>query len=255
MRRRKGSKYRWFPTAGTTVTVGESTYSYSWYGPAIITPQPSQANPPALGTDIGYFPLVRDETVSEEFATQQGYSLRDTVEGQDWLLKRLVGSVFVACGAVGTPTSAAGDYWCNVKVTCGIAVARAQQSNPEAIDLNPVDYDPENIDNSADSWVWRRAWMLSKPVQAGEGTPGTFDFVFPITNVNYGSMREGTHIDSKVARRITRELRLWFIYKVSGWSGPLADTADNVSNQPPVAVLADIRVLGAMRRGRNTKQL
>lgn len=252
-RRRKGSPYRWFPTAGTTVGSGEEQMSFSWYGPGNINPQPAQFTPPSLGVDINYFPLVRDEYMSEAFGTQQGASLRDYVEGQDWILKRLVGSVFVGVGAVGD--SSTGEFWQNVKVTCGIAVARAKETNGEVIDLDPIDYDPDAMDNSADSWVWRRSWMLSKPVQSGEGPPATFGYIWPQTNAGYGDIRSGPHIDSKVARRITRELRLWFIYRCMGWNGAQAATLDEPSNQPPVSILADIRCLGAMRRGRTTKTL
>lgn len=255
MRRRKGSKYRWFPTAGSFAQIGESVYAYSWYSPQFIQPQPSNVSPPALGTDINYFPLVRDESQSEAFGQQQGVSLRDYVEGQDWLVKRLVGSVFVFCGGSADPSS---HPWSGVKVTCGIAVARAKDADGEVIDLDPVDYDPDNMDNSADSWLWRRTWLLSKPVQTGDlDPPGTYDGIFPNFNgaAGYGDIRSGTHIDSKVARRITRELRLWFIYRVVGFNGTQLANLASQANQPPVSVLADIRVLGGMRRGRTTKTL
>lgn len=254
MRHRRKTRYRWFPTAGTIINAGEETYGYSQYEPNFIGPQPSRGTPPSLNVDIAYFPLVRDETASELYGLTQGVSLRDLVEGQDWVAKRLVGSVFVAVGGVGV---AGLDYWYNVEVTCGIAVARAKEANGELIDLDPVDYDPQAIDNSADSWMWRRSWVLSKPVQSGDRTPpGTWDAIWPTTNATgYGDIRSGTHIDVKSARRIRREERLWFIMKATGWDPGVAETTAGTNQQPPVSITADIRVLGTMRRGQTTKRL
>lgn len=235
-------------------TGGEDQYGYSFSDAAtFLQPQPDRGSPPAPGTDITYRAFVNDTTFSQHAGSPQGVSLRDEVEGQDWLLQRIVGSIFVACGAAQSQFTL-GEVWTEVIATVGILVARAEDDNGTIIDMaNADDYDPQAVDNTANPWVWRRSWALSMPVSSLEPSPpGPFRAVWPMTNAGYNSMREGTHIDSKVKRRVLREQRLWMVSRVSGWSGQNAPAASGAQDlQPPVSFTSDVRIYGAMRRGRN----
>ena len=142
-------------------------------------------------------------TPSSNFGTITGAGLRDEVEGQSWLLKRLVGNIF--CQYVNADgNSDPSQFWRQALVTAGFFVSRNIDSIQGEPDLDYDEYDPMFLDNITNPWIWRRSWILSNP----EGNVVRDDF--PIANSNYVGDASGPHIDSKVKRRILREQRLFF---------------------------------------------
>ena len=159
----------------------------------------------ANGSNGVVIPVTKDFTQlpSSNFGTITGAGLRDEVEGQSWLLKRLVGNIF--CQYVNADgNSDPSQFWRQALVTAGFFVSRNIDSIQGEPDLDYDEYDPMFLDNITNPWIWRRSWILSNP----EGNVVRDDF--PIANSNYVGDASGPHIDSKVKRRILREQRLFF---------------------------------------------
>ena len=117
-------------------------------------------------------------TPSSNFGTITGAGLRDEVEGQSWLLKRLVGNIF--CQYVNADgNSDPSQFWRQALVTAGFFVSRNIDSIQGEPDLDYDEYDPMFLDNITNPWIWRRSWILSNP----EGNVVRDDF--PIANSNY----------------------------------------------------------------------
>lgn len=252
MRRRRRSKYTWFPTLGTVFTTTppeEDPVSYHdagfliprTYVPGSLTTGATPTNGVATYT----FPIVPDFTAETTFAASgNDFSLRDRVEGQDWLLKRLVGKIFLTTGQLQTNTTG----WDAVRITAGFFVARAEDDQQNQVDLFEEEFNTMAADNVQDPWIWRRSWMLSSRVTT---TPNSG---FAGNNTILGAgIFDGPHIDSKVARRITREHRLWFVVNAAGFDvdgDPAGGRAAETEN-PFISGWLDLRVLGTMRRGKN----
>lgn len=238
MRRKRKQRFTWFPTAGSRFNDGEFTSQSNGIQIPFISA------PLLAGSTDGNFvcPLTVDFTPEEGDNTNAGFSLRDIVEGQDWLLKRIVGKCFLAAGGA---TGEIAEVWTAVRVTAGIFVARADESDQSFPDLLEVEYNPAAQQNIMNPWVWRRQWML------GNANGGSDSIErFPTDNLVAPSVMDGPHIDSKVSRRIIKEHRLFFTLKVDGWS-PDGRPSVTDENQPSVAGWLDVRILGAMRKGKN----
>lgn len=242
MRRRK-QKYTWFPILGTILdgTAGEVHKNF------IIlqaSPTPDSTTQPTEGQDLNVVALVPDYTL-EFGGSDLSISLNDYVQGNDWFLKRLVGKIHVSWTA---PTvEEEGTAWPQCLVTVGFMVARSQDTAENTIDLQAPEYDPQNVDNIRQPWLWRRTWLL--------GNPNTGDYPvlgggLPANNY-VGSVAEGSHIDSKVSRRILKEQRLWAVMSVMGISEAGLEVTGNGGDQGHVTAIMDLRILGAMRRSKN----
>jgi len=236
MRRRK-QKFTWLPVLGSRFGEGEAFYGTSTFFEELVPPL-LDINPPTMD-NAGLFciPVVPDFSQQPDILDLTA-SLRDRVEGQDWLLKRLVGKLHVSTRDEDTT-----DTWPAVLVTCGFFVARSYDADPAACDLQDEEIDPRATDNVQDPWIWRRTWKLGVTSSNDWGYAGGW----PKNNAAYGSVADGPHIDSKVARRITREHRLWFAGSAFGVSprGLISDDECHID------LSLDLRVLGAMRRGKN----
>lgn len=188
------------------------------------------------------FPVqVTDDTTAQ-------YTLRDLTEGQDWVLKRLVGKAhFWALADSFVPTV----DWEMLKLTLGFFVARAIDEQPSDIDLVSAEVDPQNVDNIRQPWIWRRSWVLANPVWTRTASAPIGGFDFPTSNMEYGSVADGPHIDSKVSRRIMRDQRLWLAASVTGINNSGSLSVSSTDPLPRVSGLIDLRVLGAMRRSKD----
>lgn len=240
MRRRK-NRGTWFPVLGTREQAGDDTHwDTSWFG-ALPTPTTSGA-PSSLNVRA----LTFDSTQEPDDVISQNFSLRDLVEGQDWTCQRIVGK-FHAQTLEGT-SDPEGD-WANARVALGIFVARSKDDAQSEPDLDPVEFDPWVQSNAADSWMFRRTWVLGNtrinPVDQGGPT-------FPGTTANYGSVLDGPHIDVKSKRRIQREERLWGVISVRGWTPGFADP---IAPTLEVHWTFDYRIHGAMRRASNKRAI
>lgn len=241
--RRRKARFTWFPTLGTNYQsdAGANNIWQTTFRLGPLRPNLDNAIGPGTAANgaMEVFPVVPDFTSepSEQLGSTQ-VTLRDYVGGNEWLLKRLVGKIHIAVTPLSVDNPPA---WAACLVKAGFFVARNQDDNQAEIDLTDDEVDPFAADNVANPWIWQRSWMLNSPAVAGIET-------FPLSTGGYGSVLDGPHIDTKVARRIRREERLWFVLAVVGY-----DPANTVVLEHGLQVdgLMDLRVLGALRRQQN----
>lgn len=239
MRRRK-TKYTWFPSLGTTLTSGAFSYRTSSQFLELLTPIADGEAPTVDNGGSICVPVIPDysEIESVGSATDTDLTLRDYVEGQDYLLKRIVGKCFVSA------RGQSGNIYSAVVVTAGFFVARALDADSTAVGLNDDEIDPGAAQNVMQPWIWRRQWKLGVVGSDAYQASGEW----PPNNALLGSALDGPHIDARVSRRVTKEHRLWFAATVLGIKpDSLSSTAVVTSD-----VQLDVRVLGALRRGKNT---
>lgn len=265
---RRRRKFAWFPILGA----------------ANPNEQPDDLNGRVFGVPFDgsgnsvplVFPLLPDvQQEVEQIQPDQPGQLVEAL-GQDYLIERIVGKVFVAAGS---PADDATFIFPKiVQVSCGFFVARQADDNAGGGPNLPIgaasqlelseNYSPISDDNVRRPWMWRRDWILSTgrpnsnqaalrtpfgPVATNTGGPNNLvtQSAVPTCNTMYGSVMDGPHVDIKTSRRVRSDERLWFIVGVRA-----LDRLFNVEN-PSVGALAEvnglvqIRVLGALRRPNN----
>lgn len=235
MRRgKRRNRSTWFPILPTAY--GEQGFpGVTWYEQSITIAGPVSAG----DTSVVAIPLTFDQTVSpDEIDPEQGYSLADFVQGQDFLLQRVVGKVWFSFDNMADDTAFLGGIAC-----IGLAVLPSGTStSPE---LSAEEYNPLFAKNAQQPWIWRRTWRLDNPFKWGPGTQ-TPKAGFP-TNTSgvAGGNIDAGHIDSKMNRRITREHRVYIVAAMGCIDeGTGVEAAFGSFGY-------DVRVLGQMRRGRN----
>jgi len=232
MGRTRRTRYNWFPVlpsfGGFEDAPGVTFYegNGSWTGPS--------EEYEIQGPDL--VPLLPDSTDQTGAGIENG-SLRDLVEGQDYILKRIVGKFWAGFRAQADPNE--GVFVPRIIIGAGIAVLPVGDDQQTPVGPSN-DYHPLLSDNTQNPWIWRRTWILA--VQGTENLYG-----FPSTTVAYGSIADGGHVDSKVARRVTREQRLFI---------SVGSAALDVATGPGLQTSTynwgyDFRFLGAMRKARN----
>ena len=152
----------WFPTLGTEWQADGG--GLSWFDAGFTLNTLSLNENKANGSNGVVIPVTKDFTQlpSSNFGTITGAGLRDEVEGQSWLLKRLVGNIF--CQYVNADgNSDPSQFWRQALVTAGFFVSRNIDSIQGEPDLDYDEYDPMFLDNITNPWIWRRSWILSNP--------------------------------------------------------------------------------------------
>lgn len=249
-RRKRGNKGIWFPVNGEVITDGET----SWWDASsseVIGPVPSDRTD---GPVQWVFPLTTD--ISQQLGPTPppaGASLRDFVEGQDWLLKTLVGNCTVLVGpSLETTAFLPTVHWPHVQVAAGIFVARAQDEAQQFPDLLFSEIDVLNGANMQDPWVFRRTWLLDNPANLYPiGTnPGNV-FGYETASNRELTDPQGPFIHTKSVRRIRREERLWMAVSAIGWDADRISTSGSENDQCYVKVNVDLRIFGKMMRGKN----
>lgn len=249
MRKRRRARYTWFPVTGS-INDDASDPELGKFLPIFLTLSGAPTIP--TGTlEMGMpaiIPLTFDNPDSEidPSTLTDSPTLGQLLAGRDYVIKRIVGSIQVAYN---TPQT---DVARSVVVGAGIFVARASAGSPgqpigtaggTAAELSDL-YGVLHRDNAESPWIWRRTWILGNP-NSTNGSSNPF-VNSPFTNQFYGDVRSGPHIDSKVSRRITREDRLWLTYQVAN-TVHATDPAQTTS----VDTMADLRILGALRKPHN----
>jgi len=238
-RRNKGT---WFPINGTTFTNG----GFAWTDVGFSFNTGTVPDDRSDGPNQTVFPVTRDITQFSNTAVDlTGPSLRDIVEGNDWMLQRIVGECHLKCTESNTTVD--NSTWPNIEIAAGFFVARINDNDETLPDLTFDEIDPLQVRNAQNPWIWRRSWILQRPLASNQGFPAS-----PCSNMEFGSAESGSHIDSKVKRRIRREERLWFVVGTIGWDGVITAFDNHEGfNQPSVHGHLDIRIFGGMRRGKN----
>lgn len=250
-RRIRGSNGTWFPILGSSWSNEGNTFddvSFNLQTGNALTDK-------SLGTNVVTIPVTRDYTPINQAssdAINNLPTLRDFTEGQDYILKRIVGNIdaFVVSQSNPTLPWSSNDFWSYIKVAAGFFVARADDLDQSLPDLTREEIDPMDSKNSQNPWIWRRVWILGNPAMREPVGAGAVTTDGISTTRGFGPSDRANGIDSKVKRRIRREERLWFSLSMVGWNGVQATVASN--DQPQVNANLDIRIFGKMVKGRNS---
>lgn len=231
-KRRRGARATWLPIDPTYW--GESEKGTTFFTSTVTLPSGSEAG----DSTIVATPLVLDQT-QEIDTTDPGVSMRDLVEGQEYLLQRVVGQVWMAMeqGA----TTAFAFQARNVLSAITLAVLPVEDDNPSVPAMPPEDYNPLFAANTMQPWLWRRTWTLGNALVDSS-------FRYPRNTAEYGSGNVGGFLDTKgTVRRIRKEQRLFLIAA----AGLLSTSSDPTTVDTFVQFGCDLRCLGGMRRARN----
>lgn len=239
--RKRRTRYQWLFTRGSAGPVSDVLDSTNFRDFPTL-------NPGTTGnTAIAIVPVLED-TSSDEQTT--GLPL-GVYQNNEYVIKRIVGKAFVNVAQV------AGSQKGAIVAGLGFFVARAEDSseNPapgeedfpigfrgNAFDAKVNDYGVLNNTTMREPWIWRRTWVLSNQLTTAANEVTSF----PKTNVEYGSVQDGPHIDAKVARRVRHDERLFACFQVSPYPVAHSFTAD--ANDVVIHCAFEVRVLGAMRK-------
>lgn len=245
MRRRRRTKYTWFPQIGTEGA--EEADDTVVLDVSIPTP-----NPVALGlSDVNIFPILPDAP-KETVGVADDAHLSDYI-GSEYILKRIVGKFFCTAGTASANDANRPPQ--RLVIGAGFFIARAggegitgSPIGTDTADERQIGYGPLNLQTTREPWIWRRSWALSPLIftdvaAVGDGLSYINMGTYPHNNY-CGSVADGPHIDAKTARRITNDDRLFFAVQV--WS----QDADTGSGSPLPAGILDVRLLGALRKAR-----
>lgn len=168
-------------------------------------------------------------------------TLQDLVQGQSWRLRRIVGKFFCTAGASegGSATNVTA-----VQVAYGFIVCKTDAFGSPTTQFDTTN--PLAQDSADDPWIWRRSWVLNP--QGAAATPTFVDdqwWGFPKSNVGYGSVLDGPHIDSKSNRIIGPEERLFGVMAIK-LLGTDNDELPPVGTSIQVRGYLDYRLLGSM---------
>lgn len=235
MRRRRKNRSTWFPVLGTEGEEGKPLNSVYTLNQTV-----------ELAYDIAMevTPLIPDYTNDPSTTGADVDTLRDFVEGQTCIIDRIVGKIAVGLNQL--PGSGSGFNTAACVVACaaiavlpvdddGIAITTAtgEQINPLAA---------ENLDKP---WMWRRTWTLTNRLATGSGIQ-QYNYGFPTSNCEYGSVMDGPHIDTKgVKRAIQRNQRIFLILANQD------KTPGEPNENTELRWVVDLRVLGRMQKARN----
>lgn len=188
-------------------------------------------------------PFLPDETPDIDLINSTtDTTLRDYVEGQAYILERVVGTVQWNMAQINSNEGPSRPH----AVACCTALAILPVNDEDQTPaIPPAEWDPLEPANSAQPWIWRRVWYLADNL-SNSGLTSDRQTYLPSGNNEYGSMREGTHIDTKGARRrVMREQRLFLIHATHSVDG--ADSAAGGEAR----VNTDIRIFASMVKQRN----
>jgi len=241
MRRRHKAKVNWMPVLGSILQdeSGDTVHIAARYLGLQASPNASDAGTPQTEA------LVPDYTSQPNDDGSVGQTLRDFTEGQDWFLHRIVGKLHITVKNVSNATDRS-VVWSRLLVSAGFFVARANDDSEGTPDLVADEQDPQAIKAIRNPWIWRRTWVLGTP-----GVQSNVSGTYPTSNVDYGSVADGPHIDAKSKRRILRNQRLWFAWSIRGCDQDFITVSGIADDQPQAEAVLDYRIVGAMRKARN----
>lgn len=232
MRRKRRNRSTWFPVLGSESGSNEVLSS-------VYTTQVEVAL--NYGVNHQITPLIPDYTWDPSFQTgANDGTLRDYVEGQTCVIERIVGKVYAAAEQI----AGSGEGFQTPRVVCAcaaVAVLPVDDGGIPLTDADGAEVNPLMAENLDKPWLWRRTWFLGN-LLGSDIQPVNY----PTSNAGYGSVAEGTHIDTKgVKRAIQRGQRLFMIFATQDV------TAGEPNEQIDVQFGVDVRVLGQLRRAKN----
>lgn len=232
-KRRKRS-FSWLPTLGQfrqplTGTTGD----YFKNQVDVVLPQVGANNSSEL-----VVPIVGDEGFEDDKDTAADIYINDAL-GQEYFIERVVGSIYVACqqGAEGVTA---------MTVTAGLFVAPKDPSAPTQVQGIALEYSPLWRANMEQPYMWRRTWVVGNLVHPSIATNGFGPF--PPTNAENQTLA-GPEVDVRSVRRVHKNERLWLALSATNtWTFEGGAGVDTMQ----VGIAYDLRVLGALRKMKNT---
>lgn len=247
-KRKRRRRSTWFPVLGSTYSGDETSWTPCFFR-AQIVPNVDATVAPTVNNGLECFALVPDQT-QQISAHSADFTLRDYVEGQDWFLDSIVGRIHGQCfnGLGGFPPTA--EAWQAVLLKVGFFVADAKEDETTVPDNDPSEFDPLEVDNVRLPWIWQRSWILSPP-----GVAGALEQAGIVTNPTCTSIIPGLDagcvIKTRTKRRIRKNQRIWFVASCVGYDPAQLTVTGDPSRQPGIDIVADLRIVGQMRRSRN----
>lgn len=215
-------------------------------------------------SDLLFAPLVIDNQI-DSFGDDT--TLVDVI-GESYILKRTVGNIFIERQGDASGVAAEAAKEGCIYVGAGIFVARQEDTSlitagdPDvpiggsSLNGSVRNYGPLASTNIGEPWLWRQTWILGRGLNKFDYAAASFSgnfaasqgegATFPVNNINYGCP-EAWRIDTKVARRIRKEERLWFVIQAKGSRFGAGELA-LATNATAVNFHVDLRLLGALVR-------
>lgn len=253
MARRRRSGGTWFPNRGSAIgELPEENYGGLQF---TITPNPTGA------ITTGILPVTFDSPFEGDNTSTGVDSLADIV-GSEYVLKRIVGSLFISRTAGSDTDSTTASI--AALVTCGFFVARANDGDVGGGADTPIgsateaerrdNYSPIDTDTIREPWIWRRTWVLGAAGRAQRFANQAFTNAFvgnyPASTALYGDLMSGPFFDSRVKRRVAQDDRLWFV--VSSANYPLGSSATGGTTSPELEGTLEYRIFGQLRKARGS---
>lgn len=227
--RRRRPAVTWLPTEGYDSTVtGQAT-------PSITQRFINLAGNIGEHRCVVWSPFA--DLQAENFGTNLPGDTALALTGE-YFLRRIVGKAFVAL-TYGTngPTHAVAALGFFIARVSGDGTGAVQQTTYDVT----YDYSPLAQQNMREPWIWRRTWLL-------EQLPGiaVADTIYPASNVSYGSVVDGPHIDQKTKRRVANDERLFASFAAVSLSA--SGTGVETSS---LGCTLDLRAVVSLRKAHN----
>jgi len=252
-KRKRRPRVVWLPVLGTNYSTDSEDDSW---GNGIADTIEVSGTTGKIVTQVQAVTFDYSDEASFEMGTYER-SLHTLVTGNAYRLRRIVGKFF--CSAV--PVNNALAALPSIEVAAGFMVNRTDPSGN--LLLSAADQEeagPLAQDGAEDPWIWRRKWLLTAMPKAAAfaatsianiaslNTLLGFQGQFPQTNVEYGSVADGPHIDQKTARVISSQERLYF-WVQSRCVNPLSTV-----NNATLLWSLDLRLLASLRSNQGNRR-
>lgn len=270
-KRRTKRKFTWFPVIGSAGPVEDEDDFNQLMGQFNVLPN---------GSSLVFInPLIPDVPMEGDEIDPSAPGQLVQALGQEYYIERIVGKIFlgVSGSADDSPTTV---FPKTVLVGAGLFVARANDADVGGGANTPIgsaslaerqeNYSPLGVDAIREPWMWRRTWILNtgRPnpnTNAATGFGPTFQSIggtitfapgAPKTNMQYGSVLDGPHMDVKSVRRVGNDERLFLVVATRALDvefasgGVTPNAALDTVNGDGVVMAFDYRVLGRLTRSR-----
>lgn len=161
-------------------------------------------------------------------------------------LERFVGKVFLGMAQlIGADQPAQNYYPTSALVGAGLIVLRVDEGTGSPLRVaTPNEYSPLVDDNERDPWIWRRTWVLANDLGQPNAPAADALAQAPRSNMDYGSVMDGPHIDTSSKRFIGPEERLFFVASATN----IGNAADSIG---AIRGILDYRILVVPHRASN----
>lgn len=246
MRRRTKRRPRvaWFPTfGGTRITEAESA-------PFPGIEQEFDIDDTKPNGDVFWDAVALTFDTSESAVQAQSdpdaKTLRDLIQGNEYRLRRIVGKIFIHV----LPFAKGESADTLIDAAFGFIVCKTYDDGIPLTDFSEVN--PLSQESMEDPWIWRRRWILNPAGPIINNIPTTGDLSnslgysdYPASNMRYGSVLDGPHIDAKSNRRVHRSERLFAVLAARNLN-PQTEPWNSNFRPTKLRALLDYRLLGSL---------